>query len=82
MVEFHQTLQLLLVALWHAVFVVLAAVSALLIVVLVIFFWRRSAKAALLVNKYEHQEMTERKKGSKNIIVARITLFSSQFFQM
>ena len=26
--------------------------------------------------------MTERKEGSKNIIVALITLFSSQFFQM
>ena len=64
-----------------AVFVVLAVGSALLIVVLVIF-WRRSAKAALLANKYEHQEMTERKEGSKDIIVALITLFSSQFFQM
>ena len=64
-----------------AVFVVLAVASALLIV-LVIFFWRRSAKAALLANKFEHQEMTERKEGSKNIIVALITLFSSQFFQM
>ena len=80
--DLHQTLQLLLVYSTVAVFVVLAVVSALLIVVLVIFFWRRSAKAALLANKYEHQEMTERKEGSKNIIVALITLFSSQFFQM
>ena len=57
-----------------AVFVVLAVVSALLIVALVIFFKKRSAaKNTLLVNKYEHHEMTERKEGS-------LTLFFNHFF--